>query len=159
MRSCSRTTSMPGDHLAHRVLDLQAGVDLEERVRRALLVDEELAGRGARVVERGDEPHGGVEDLAVERAGEAGRGRLLDQLLVAALQRAVAVADVDRVAVPVAEHLHLDVAGAADEALDEQPPVAERLLGLGRAPTPRRRRAPPAGRPGACRARRRRPPP
>ena len=42
----------------------------------------------------------------------------------------------------VGEHLDLDVAGAADEALDEQPPVAEGLLGLARWPTSRRRRAP-----------------
>ena len=43
---------------------------------------------------------------------DRGRGRLLDQLLVAALHRAVALAEMDHVAVRVAEDLHLDVARA-----------------------------------------------
>jgi hypothetical protein len=50
---------------------------------------------------------------AHRRAGRrvhAGRGRLLDHLLVAALQRAVALEQMDDIAVAVAEHLHLDVA-------------------------------------------------
>jgi hypothetical protein len=43
--------------------------------------------------------------------GHAGGRRLLDHLLVAALQRAVALEQVDRIAVvAVAEHLHLDMA-------------------------------------------------
>ena len=42
----------------------------------------------------------------------ARRGRLLDHLLVAALQRAVALEQVHGIAVPVGEHLDLDVARA-----------------------------------------------
>ena len=42
-----------------------------------------------------------------------GAGRLLDDLLVAALDRALALAEVHERAVPVAEYLHLDVARAA----------------------------------------------
>ena len=38
-----------------------------------------------------------------------GRGRFLEHLLVAALQRAIALAEVDRVAFAVAEHLEFDV--------------------------------------------------
>ena len=51
-------------------------------------------------------------------ARQARRGRLLDHLLVAALQRAVALAERDHAAAAVAEDLHLDVAGRAHEALD-----------------------------------------
>ena len=85
-----------------------------------------------------------------------GAGRDLDDLLVPALDAAVALAEVDDGASLVAEHLHLDVAGCGDELLDVQPPVAERRLrlrlaareGLGEVVA---RRAPPA-----CPARRRR---
>jgi hypothetical protein len=80
----------------------------------------------------------------------------LDDLLVAALDRAVALPQVHEVAVRVAEDLHLDVLGAGDVALDEH-------LARGR-----RRRRPRAGflelagellgvlARRACRARRRR---
>ena len=51
--------------------------------------------------------------------GEEGRRRLLDQLLVAPLQRAVARAEHDHVAVCVGEHLRLDVPGPVEELLDE----------------------------------------
>ena len=58
--------------------------------------------------------------------GEERRGRLLDQLLVAALQRAVPGADDDDVAVRVGQHLGLDVPGLVEEALDEALAAAER---------------------------------
>jgi hypothetical protein len=62
---------------------------------------------------------------------DGGRGRLLDDLLVAPLDRAVALAEVDDVAVAVAEHLDLDVAAVHDGALEDQLAAAERGLGLG----------------------------
>ena len=60
----------------------------------------------------------------------APRGRKLHDLLVAALKRAVAFKQVDDVAVPVAQHLHLDVLGLDEEFLDKDILVAERLLRL-----------------------------
>ena len=47
-----------------------------------------------------------------------------------ALHRAVALVEVDEVAVLVAEDLHLDVLGAADVALEEDRVVAERRAGF-----------------------------
>ena len=58
-------------------------------------------------------------------SSSSGDGRLLDDLLVAALDRAFALAEIDHVAVLVAEHLDLDVARIGDELLDEDPVVAE----------------------------------
>ena len=55
---------------------------------------------------------------------------LLDHLLVAALDRAVAHARRPDVAVVVGDDLHLDVAGIGDEAFEEHDRVAERALGL-----------------------------
>ena len=61
---------------------------------------------------------------------QAGCRGLLDDLLMAALQRAVALEQVDRLPVPVGEHLHLDMARPIDQPLEQHPVVAERCLGL-----------------------------
>ena len=57
--------------------------------------------------------------------------RLLPDLLVAALQRAVALAEMDGLAGAVAEHLDLDVARLLEIFLDVDGVVAEGGLGLG----------------------------
>src|SRR4029079_12056679 len=59
-----------------------------------------------------------------------GRRRLLDDLLVAALNRAFALVQVENVPVLVAEHLNLDVAWRLDELLDEDAVVAEAVEAL-----------------------------
>lgn len=61
---------------------------------------------------------------------QVGRRGDLDDLLVAPLDRAVALEEVNHVAVVVAQDLHLDVARPLDELLDKHPAVPERLLGL-----------------------------
>src|SRR5207302_171905 len=77
---------------------------------------------------------GAVVDLGPLRVGEERRGRLLDQLLMPALQRAVPGADDDDVAVLVSQYLRLDVAGPVQVPLDEALAAAEgghRLAGRG----------------------------
>jgi hypothetical protein len=64
-------------------------------------------------------------------SSSSGLGSLLDDLLIAPLDRAFALEQVDDIAVLVAQHLDLDVARALDELLDEDPVVAEAGLGLG----------------------------
>src|SRR6185437_9447920 len=54
--------------------------------------------------------------------------RFLDDLLVTALNRAFALAEMDDVTVLVAEHLDFDVPRIGDEFLDEDAIVAERRL-------------------------------
>ncbi len=115
-----------GDELGDRVLHLQAGVHLhEERLVGRVRRDDELDRARTRVADRA----GGVDgDLPVARTvvrGQQGGRRLLHHLLVAALQRALALAEVQHGAVRVGEHLHLDVPGPQDEALQEQGVVAE----------------------------------
>ena len=51
---------------------------------------------------------------------------------MAALDRAVALAEVDHVALRVGEHLDLDVAGVLEVALDVDARVGEELLALAR---------------------------
>jgi hypothetical protein len=79
---------------------------------------------GARGLD-GGRAHGGAG-----LGGHARRGGLLDDLLVAALERAVALEEVDDIAVGVAEDLDLDMAGVGDELLDQDGGVAEGGSGL-----------------------------
>ncbi len=61
---------------------------------------------------------GGLAHGLLDPEGQPGSGGLLDQLLVAALGRAVPRAEVDAVAVVVAQDLDLDVAGLGQVTLD-----------------------------------------
>ena len=114
-----------GDLLGDRVLDLQAGVDLEEGDR-AVGPDQELARAGADVAGLRADRLGRAVDLGPLLVGEERRRRLLDELLVAALQRAVAGGDHDDVAVRVGQALRLDVPRLVEVALDEALAAAER---------------------------------
>src|SRR5208282_2996278 len=57
--------------------------------------------------------------------------RFLDDLLVAALDRALALAEINNVAVLVAQHLDFDVARIGDEFFDEDAIIAEARFRLG----------------------------
>ena len=70
-----------------------------------------------------------ARSTVVDRDGR----RLLEDLLVAALHRALALAEVRDGAVLVAEDLDLDVAARGDVALEQQRVVAERVGGEPRA--------------------------
>ena len=75
---------------------------------------------------------GDLADLRAQLVVDQRRRRLLDQLLVAALDRAVALAQVDDVAVLVGQHLDLDVARVGQVALEVDRRVGEELLALAR---------------------------
>jgi hypothetical protein len=93
-----------GDHLGDRMLDLHARVHFDE-VELVVLV-EELEGAGAAVADLAAGARRSARRSVAQLSGiDAGRGRFLDDLLVAALHRAVAVAQVDHVAVGVGQHL------------------------------------------------------
>ena len=119
----------PGDAFGDRVLDLQPGVHLEE-VEALVLADDEFHRSGRLVAHRlGQRDRLLAHRLARGLVEESAR-RLLDHFLVASLDRALALPQVDAVAVRIAEHLDLDVARLLDELLDEDAVVAEARLGL-----------------------------
>ena len=93
IRICSLTMSMPGHHLGHRVLDLEPRVRLHE-VEAAVGIHQELEGAGVAVLHRlgrvDDDAAHPPADLLAERR----RRRLLDQLLMAPLDGALALAEV-----------------------------------------------------------------
>ena len=112
-----------GDHLGHRMLDLQTRVHFQE-IELAAAVDEldragiAIAG-GARDADRD------VADALALGFAQGRRRRLFDDLLKAALDRTLAIKQMHDVAVRVGQDLHLDVARALDIALDIKPAVAE----------------------------------
>ena len=118
-----------GDHLGHRMLDLDARVHLDE-IELAVLV-EEFDGADAEIFQLAHRLGDDLADLVARGDVERGRGAFLQHLLVAALQRAVALAEMDGVAAAVAQHLDLDVARALQIFFQIDRVVAERGLGLG----------------------------
>ncbi len=115
-----------GRHLGDGVLDLQPGVDLEEREELLTRVVQELDRRGAAVVHGEREPLGSGLELAGLLGRQHRRRRLLDDLLVAPLQRAVTHAQRPGGPLPVGDDLHLDVAGTGYQPLEEHHAAPER---------------------------------
>jgi hypothetical protein len=112
------------------VLHLDARVHLEEPERGPFGVYQEFDGAQALVLQvqaEGDRrgPHADPQRLAELRCR-----RLLDELLIPPLHRAVPVAEVDHV-LPVAQQLHLDVPRGGDVPLQVHPRIGERRLRLG----------------------------
>ena len=117
------------DHLGHRVLHLHAGVHLEH-VEVLLPVHQELDRRRSGVLRLPDQL-GSAHADGIALGGIDPRGRrLLDELLVTALARAVTLVEVHGVPVLVADGLHLEVARHLQELLDVHPAVAEGRRGL-----------------------------
>src|SRR5262249_10686012 len=104
-------------------------VDLDE-IELVLAINEKLAGAGVGVVGGPDQPHRGLADVLAHLWRQSRRGRLLDELLVAALQRTITLPEVDDVAVMVGEDLHLDVARLLDVLFEVDAAVLERALGF-----------------------------
>src|SRR6185437_1962707 len=101
-----------GGKLGHRMLDLQARVHFQE-IEIAVSIDQKFertgvgVARGARDFERRF-----AHFVAQLRMREHYRRRtLLDHLLMAALDRALALAQMNHMTVVIAQHLNLDVPG------------------------------------------------
>ena len=120
-----------GDAFRDGVLHLDARVHLDEEPVVLIHVVEELHGAGVVVADAVGELHRRVAKLFPHDRIEVHRGRDLHDFLVAALDGAIALVEVDDISVLVAEDLHLDVLGALDVALQENGRVAEGVLRLG----------------------------
>lgn len=119
------------DQLRHRVLDLEAGVHLHEVVRgRVAARDDELHRARADIAARAGRLHGGGTHRGPGLVVQQDARRLLDDLLVAPLQRALALTEMDHMAMAVRQDLDLDVPGAVDPPLHQQRVIAEGGAGL-----------------------------
>ena len=115
--------------LGDRVLDLHAGVDLQE-ADGAVLGDDELHRARARVVRSLADGAGALDDVGALLIRQERRRGLLDELLEAALHGAVARAHNAHVAVRIGQHLCLHVAGLGQELLHVTLATTEGCLGL-----------------------------
>ena len=107
------------------MFDLQAGIDFEEREEVFAGVVEELDGCGASVPDCDCETLCGCLEVCDLLGCENRRCRLLDDLLISTLHRAVADAERPCGALAVGDDLNLDVAGAGDESFEEDDAAAE----------------------------------
>ncbi len=146
-----------GDHLGHRVLHLQAGVHLQE-VEVAVLIHQELDRPGVDVAHRLGGPHATLAHPLAQLLVfvDERRGRFLQELLVPALQRALALAQVDDIAVLVGQDLELDVPRAFEQLFEVDVAIAKGGLGFAAGGMQQARASLPGCAPRACLCRRRR---
>ena len=117
-----------GDHFGNRMFHLDAGVHFDE-VEAAVLV-QELERAGTTVADAYAGFGADLADLLALLGSDARCRRFFHHLLVAALHRAVALTQVDGVALAVGQHLDLHVARILQELLHVDLAIAERGLGL-----------------------------
>ena len=113
----------PGHLFGDAVLDLKARVDFEEVRLLGARIDDELHRPRRRVLHRAPHFYRVLrEDDALVFADSPGAWCFLDDLLVAPLERAVALAQRQHVPRAVAEDLHFDVPGLARGTSPGRPP-------------------------------------
>jgi hypothetical protein len=121
----------PGDQLGNRVFHLETGVHLQE-IEIFVLVDQELNGAGVDVTDGGGgfAGHGPHAPAQVVVVVDEWRRRLLEQFLVAALERAFALAQRDDAAELIGQKLNFDMPGAGNELLQVDRAIAKGGLRL-----------------------------
>src|SRR4029077_19098777 len=112
-----------GARLGDRVLDLQPCIDLEKV--EVAFAEDELDGAGVHVAGGSRRLQSGIAHRRADLGRDSRRWRLFHDLLVAALDRALALAKVHSIAVAVADDLDLDVPRLAHIALDVDRRIAE----------------------------------
>src|ERR1051326_4305381 len=119
-----------GDLLGNGVLDLNALVHLQKIII-AVIIHEELDGAGVSIVGLFGNFYGRLAHFvaqALEAIVNERRRAFFDDLLVAPLDGAIALAQMDNVSLGVTEDLELDVVRVLDEFLDINAGIAKRLL-------------------------------
>ena len=117
------------DHLCDRVLDLQARVHLDE-IEVSVFI-KELHRARAQIADLCDGLGDDRADLFTLRLVQGRRGRLFENLLVAALQRTIAFPQMRDVSMAVGDHLDFDMARLAEILLEIDGIVAKGSLGFG----------------------------
>src|SRR5688500_12605135 len=107
-----------GDHLGDGMFDLQARVDLN-KVELARWRKNKLDRARVRVTDGAANGDGRLAHLPPQFFIDCGRRAFLDDLLMAALQRTIALEEMNQVPARVAQNLNLDVARPFDVFLEQ----------------------------------------
>src|SRR5262245_33419377 len=97
------------------MLDLDARIHLDEIELARIGIDKELDRAGIVQFHGAADREGGVENRGARFLREILGGSDLANLLMPPLERTVALEEMDEVAVAIADQLHLNVTGPADE--------------------------------------------
>src|SRR5437870_11018025 len=98
------------------MLDLYASVHFH-KVEVLILVQQELDGPSISVVDRLDRIKSHASNLAPQSLIDGRRRRLFDEFLIATLNRAISFSQAHDSSPVVGQHLHLDMAGLKEIAL------------------------------------------
>ncbi len=121
-----RLDEIDADHpLGHRMLDLEARVHLE-KIEVLLLIEKKLQRSRADVTDRARALDGDASDAPPGAVIHSRRRRFFDDFLMASLDRAFPIVEMNDMAVIVGEHLDFDMPRFLDKLLDVRPSIAER---------------------------------
>ena len=118
------------DRLGDRMLDLQARVHLEEVGRVLFRAHDKLDRSSAGIADIGGQRDSAAQQRRAHIRGKVRRGRFFDDLLVVALDRAVALEEMERGALTIAEDLDFDMTRFLDQLFQEDRAVAEGRRGF-----------------------------
>ena len=119
-----------GDLFGDGMFDLHAGVYFDEVEIAGFHIHQAFDGARAFIVHMGADFAAQFADFGALLLAQIGGGGAFDDLLVAALDRAVALVQMVNVALFIAEDLHFDMAGAQDHLLQIALAIAESGFGL-----------------------------
>jgi hypothetical protein len=120
-----------GDNFCDRMLHLNARIYLDEAPIAAFDIDEELDGPRVEVFRLARDSHGCSADFVANPSVEGNTRRYFNDLLMATLDRAVALIEMEDVPAMVSKDQNFDVFGSPDIALEENgiiPKGCRRLL-------------------------------
>src|ERR1700687_4037079 len=106
------------------MLDLDSRIHFQE-IEVAFRIDQEFYRPGADVVDRFRGAHRDLAHFGAHLCGDKRRRRLLDDLLMPPLNRALALENVNRIAMRISEHLHFYMTRLLQKFLDVKTAVAE----------------------------------
>ena len=112
------------------MLHLDARIHLDEEPFPGIQVVEILDGPRVVVADLLRNARGGLAQFRAHPFIQIHRGRDLDHFLVAALDRAIPLVQVEHVSMPISEHLHFDVLGARNVFLEEHRRISKGALGF-----------------------------
>ncbi len=122
----------PGHHLGHRVLYLNTRIDLNEEPLVGIGIDQKLHRPRVVVARRFRKRDRRVRQFAPDTLRERKCRRNLNHLLMPSLHGAIALIQVQDVAIAIAQNLYFNVLGAPDEPFEKHCIIAERRARLRR---------------------------